>query len=70
MTYDEHQTVFESRAEREMAGRPVDPSWMQNQNMVGGMGGLGNDFMSLVEEQNKQDMMDQGAIMGNMQAHG
>ena len=49
-----------------MEGRQVDPSWMQEQNMVGGMGGLGNDHMALVDEQNKQDMMDQGAIMGNM----
>lgn len=57
MTYDEHHTVFQSRAEREAEGRPVDPSWMQEQNMVGGMGGLGNDFMGLVHESNKQDLM-------------
>lgn len=53
MTYDQHTTVFESRAEREAQGRPVDPSWMQEQNMVGGMGGLGNDFMALVNEHEK-----------------
>ena len=40
MGYDQHQTVFESREEREAEGRPVDPKWMQDQNMVGGMGGL------------------------------
>jgi hypothetical protein len=27
--FDEHETVFESREEREAAGRPVDPKWMQ-----------------------------------------
>jgi hypothetical protein len=26
-------TVFESREEREAAGRPVDPKWMQEQNV-------------------------------------
>ncbi len=31
--YDDHVTVFESREEREAAGRPVDPKWMQEQNV-------------------------------------
>ena len=29
LTFNEHQTVFESREEREAQGRPVDPKWMQ-----------------------------------------
>ena len=41
-TFDMHQTVFESRQEREAQGRPVDPSFMQ-ENLTGGMGGL-SDF--------------------------
>jgi hypothetical protein len=31
--YDDHVTVFESREEREAEGRPVDPKWMQEQNV-------------------------------------
>ena len=31
--YDDHITVFESREEREAQGRPVDPKWMQEQNV-------------------------------------
>ena len=38
--------------------------------MVGGMGGLSNDFMSLVEDENKRDMMDSNQILGNMEARG
>ena len=34
LVYDEHQTVFESREEREAVGRPVDPKWMQEQNVI------------------------------------
>ena len=41
--------MFETRAEREAQGRPVDPEWMQEGNMVAGMGGLGNDFSSLAD---------------------
>ncbi len=33
LIYDDHVTVFESREEREAAGRPVDPKWMQEQNV-------------------------------------
>lgn len=29
LTFNEHETIFESREERELAGRPVDPKWMQ-----------------------------------------
>ena len=40
MTFNDHVTVFETREEREAQGRPVDPKWMQDENMAGGMGGL------------------------------
>jgi len=41
--------VFESREEREAAGRPVDSKALQDENMVGGYGGLGqSDMTSLV----------------------
>lgn len=36
----EHETVYESREEREAQGRSVDPKWIQEQNMAAGMGGL------------------------------
>ena len=29
LVYNDHETVFESREEREASGRPVDPKWMQ-----------------------------------------
>ena len=39
--------------------------------MVGGMGGLGGlghvDFSSLADGQDRADMMNPGAIMGNME---
>ena len=41
--------MFQSREEREAEGRQVDPKWMQDENMIGGMGGLSNDHTSLVE---------------------
>lgn len=56
LTFNEHETVFESREERELAGRPVDPKWMQEQNMIGGMGGLTADYQSLVDGQDLKDM--------------
>ena len=28
LVYNDHETVFESREEREAEGRPVDPKWM------------------------------------------
>lgn len=31
--FGDHVTVFESREEREAAGRPVDPKWMQESNV-------------------------------------
>lgn len=34
-TYNEHETVFESRAEREQAGRPVDAGWMEKASREG-----------------------------------
>ena len=67
MGYDVHQTVFESREEREAAGRPVDPKWMQENNMVQGMGGLGAQFSDMADGQDRLDMMDPKAVMGNLQ---
>mmetsp|Transcript_12959 Transcript_12959/g.9382 ORF Transcript_12959/g.9382 Transcript_12959/m.9382 type:complete len:137 (-) Transcript_12959:270-680(-) len=51
--YNDHETVFESREEREMSGRPVDPKWMQEQNMIAGMGGLTQGYSDLVEGEEK-----------------
>ncbi|CDW85039.1 UNKNOWN [Stylonychia lemnae] len=77
--FDNHETVFETREEREMSGRPVDPKWMQEQNvtisidklnifqMTAGMGGLTQGFMDLVEGQDKQDFQNPAAIMSNLQ---
>ena len=66
-----HETVFERREEREAAGRQVDAAWNQQNNMVGGMGGLGHhDFSSLADDADRRDMMNPNAIMGNMQAAG
>jgi len=42
MTVPEHRTVFESRKEREDQGRPVDPAWMSEGNLAGGIAGLSN----------------------------
>lgn len=58
--------MFQSREEREAEGRKVDPKWMQEDNMVGGMGGLQNDFTGLVETQDMNDMRNPQAIVGNM----
>ena len=66
MTFDQHQTTFQSREEREAEGRQVDPKWMQEQNMVGGMGGLQNDFTGLLEAQDMTDMRNPQAIVDNL----
>jgi len=34
--------------------------------MVGGMGGLSNNFSDLIDGQEKMDMMDPSAIVGNL----
>ena len=52
----DHETVFQSREEREAEGRPVDPKWMQEENMVAGMGGLQSDMIGLVDGQDIADM--------------
>jgi len=62
----DHETVFQSREEREAEGRPVDPKWMQEQNMVAGMGGLQSDMQGLADGQDIIDMRDPQAIVGNM----
>ncbi len=61
-----HDTVFESREEREAVGRPVDPKWMQDQNMVAGMGGLTAGYSDLVDAEERNIMMDPMAIMHNL----
>ena len=58
--------MYQSREEREAEGRKVDPKWMQEENMVGGMGGLQNDMTGLVEAQDLTDMRNPSAIVGNM----
>lgn len=65
-----HETMFERREEREAEGRPVDPKWMQDDNMVGGMGGLMQDFSSLADDADRQEMMAPQAIMGNLKEAG
>lgn len=51
MGYNVHETVFERREEREAEGRQVDAPWLQESNMVAGMGGLGHqDFSSLADD--------------------
>mmetsp|Transcript_921 Transcript_921/g.1650 ORF Transcript_921/g.1650 Transcript_921/m.1650 type:complete len:251 (+) Transcript_921:12-764(+) len=62
----QHETIFESREERQADGRQVDPKWMQDQNMVGGMGGLTADFQALADGQDLQDLRNPAAIMGNL----
>ena len=57
MNFDDHETVFESREEREAAGRQVEPKWKQGLNMIGGMGGL-TGFSDLADGQEKEDFMD------------
>jgi len=44
-TYDEHNTVIETREERQSQGKAVDPSWMKD-NLSAGIGGL-NSFSAI-----------------------
>ena len=41
MGYQVHETVFESRQERQAEGRQVDAGGVQASNMNAGFGGLG-----------------------------
>ena len=58
--------MFESREEREAEGRAVDPKWMQDTNMVAGMGGLIAGFYDLADDQDRMDMMSSNKIMENL----
>lgn len=58
--------MFESREEREAEGRAVDPKWMQDTNMVAGMGGLTADYSDLADDQDRRDMMNPNQIMDNL----
>lgn len=58
--------MFESREEREAEGRAVDPKWMQDTNMVAGMGGLTAGFSDLADDQDRMDMMSSNKIMENL----
>lgn len=64
MSYDIHKTVFETREEREAEGRPVDPKWMQDQNMVAGMGGLTQGFSDLADGEDRAQLMSPQNIVG------
>ena len=44
-TYDEHNTVIETREERQSQGKIVDPSWMA-ENLTAGIGGI-NSLQSI-----------------------
>ena len=44
----------------------MDPKWMQDQNMVAGMGGLQTDMAGLADGQDLIDMRNPNAIVGNM----
>ena len=66
MSYEVHQTVFETREEREAEGRPVDPKWMQDQNMVAGMGGLTQGFSDLADGEDRAQLMNPQNIIGNL----
>lgn len=67
LTFNDHETVIETREEREEAGREVDPKWMQENNMIGGMGGL-SSFTGLADGADIDAMRDPAAIMGNVQS--
>ena len=58
--------MFESREEREAEGRAVDPKWMQDTNMVAGMGGLTAGFSDLADDQDRMDIMSSNKIMENL----
>ena len=64
LTFNDHETVFESREERAAEGRAVDPKWMQENNMVGGSGGL-TSFSGLIDQSEFDEMRDPAAIMAN-----
>jgi len=66
MSYEVHQTVFETREEREAEGRPVDPKWMQDQNMVAGMGGLTQGYSDLADGEDRAQLMNPQNIIGNL----
>jgi len=66
MSYEVHQTVFETREEREAEGRPVDPKWMQDQNMVAGLGGLTQGFSDLADGEDRAQLMNPQNIIGNL----
>ena len=66
MTFDQNETVFETREEREELGRAVDPKWMQEGALVGGMGGLSNEHSSLLHPDEYKEMQNPQAIIGNM----
>lgn len=59
-------TVLESREERVAEGREVDPKWMQENNMIGGSGGL-SSFTGLATGADIDEMRNPEAIMGNVQ---
>ena len=59
-------TIFESREERVADNREVDPKWMQENNMVGGSGGI-TSFTGLIEGGEVDKMRDPNAIMENVQ---
>ena len=66
----QHETVFESREEREAEGRPVDPKWMQDNNMVQAMGGLRMDsHIALASGEDVAQMRDPQMIVGNINNH-
>lgn len=65
LAFDDHETVFESREERVADGRAVDPKFMQENNMIGGTGGL-ISYTGLVEGALMDEMRDPNAIMGNV----
>lgn len=44
--FDDHSTIIETREERQLRGKNVDPGWMSN-NLTAGIGGL-NSFTSMV----------------------
>jgi hypothetical protein len=82
-TYGEHTTVFESREERERAGRPVDAGWMEQAAREGlpvcHLGGIlgfssladGVDRMmaGLESDEVTQAMATQGGIVGDAGAN-
>jgi hypothetical protein len=43
---------------------------MQDDNMVGGMGGLMQDFSDLADDADRREMMASSAILGNLKEAG